>query len=143
MHKTADLIFKEVVCWFGQPEQVICDRDPRFMSNFFQALMKILGTKIGASTAYRPQIDGQTERMNRFVEEVLRAYSMEQAALWPRYVKATEFAINNSVHLVTGFTPFFSNYSRHPRMPFDKQISMYEKSPPADRRGIDLYEKLS
>ena len=140
---TADLFFREVVCRFGQPEHVICDRDPRFVSNFFSSLMKFMGTKIGASTAYRPQTDGQTERMNRFVEEVLRAYSMEQSALWPRYLKAAEFAINNSVHAVTGFTPFFLNYSRNPRVPFDQHITIYEKSPPADRKGNALYEKLS
>ena len=140
---TADLIFREVVCRFGQPEHVICDRDPRFMSNFFSSLMRFMGTKIGASTAYRPQSNGQTERMNRFVEEVLRAYSMEQNTLWPRYLKAAEFAINNSVHLVTSFTPFFLNYWRHPRVPFGEHILIYEKSPPAERRGNDLYEKLS
>ena len=51
----------------GMPKEIICDRDPRFRSAFTQSLADILGTKIKMSTAFHPQTDGQTERMNRVV----------------------------------------------------------------------------
>ena len=57
---------------YGLPKDVVCDRDPVFFSNFWKALTDILNVKIRASSAYHPQTDGQTEIMNKKVEETLR-----------------------------------------------------------------------
>ena len=53
---------------------IVCDRDPRFTAAFFQELFDRLGTKLAFSTANHPQTDGLTERVNRIVEDVLRAF---------------------------------------------------------------------
>ena len=139
----AELLFKEVVCRFGQPEHIICDRDPRFTSRFFKAYMDIAQTKVAPSTAYHPQTDGQTERVNRVIEDVLRCYVSDQGENWHLYLRAAEFAINNSVQASTGFTPFYLNYGRNPRMPFDHELSVYDTVPEAARRGQLLYENLA
>ena len=64
----AQLFFEHVVCKFGMPKKIVSDRDPRFLSDFWTALMARLETKVGLSSSYHPQIDGQTERFHRSVE---------------------------------------------------------------------------
>lgn len=64
----ATLFFDRVVRDFGVPKTVVSDRDPRFVSAFWKALMSSLGTKLMYSTAFHPQTDGQTERAHRIIE---------------------------------------------------------------------------
>jgi transposase InsO family protein len=94
--ETARLYFDHIVCEHGLQEVLISDRDPRFTSEFWTELHKLLGTKLNISTAYRPQTDGQTERANRTIEEMLRSYCMDNQKDWDLYVKPVAFAYNNS-----------------------------------------------
>jgi hypothetical protein len=66
--ETAQLFFNRIVRDFGIPETIISDRDPRFTSSFWSALMQIVGTKLAYSSAYHPQSDGQTERQHMTIE---------------------------------------------------------------------------
>lgn len=68
------------------------------------------------STAAHPETDGQTERVNRVLEDVLRSYATSFVS-WAEFLPLAEFAINNAVHASTGLTPFFVNSARHPRVP--------------------------
>ena len=58
----------------GLPRELILDRDKLFISRFWKALMAQLGVKHKLSTAYHPQIDGQTERMNQTLKQYLRCF---------------------------------------------------------------------
>src|SRR5579862_8578850 len=69
------------------------------------------------STAFHSQTDGQTERMNRTLEEMLRAYTTYQQDQWDEYLPAAEFAYNNSKQASTGFTPFELDCGQHPDTP--------------------------
>ncbi|DAZ93201.1 TPA: hypothetical protein N0F65_011742 [Lagenidium giganteum] len=68
------------------------------------------------STAAHPQTDGQTERVNRVIEDILRSFATSFDD-WSDILPVAEFAINNAGHASTGASPFFANYARHPRMP--------------------------
>jgi hypothetical protein len=68
MTKAACLYYEKVYTQFGLPDKIISDRDPRFASNLFQELGKLLGIKLVMSTAYHPQTDGETERVNQELE---------------------------------------------------------------------------
>jgi hypothetical protein len=70
----ANLFVREIYRLHGLPEVLVSDRDPRFTGIFWQALWRILGTKLRMSAPYHLQTDGQTERANRTLEEILRAY---------------------------------------------------------------------
>ena len=104
--ETAHLFFDRVIRDFGVPELIVSDRDPRWTGQFWRALMSIVGTFLAFSTAYHPQSDGQTERAHRVLEQVLRAYVLEAGSEWPRVLGHCEFAINSSVSVGTGVSPF-------------------------------------
>ncbi|GJS17546.1 putative reverse transcriptase domain-containing protein [Tanacetum coccineum] len=71
MDKLARMYLKEVVTKHGIPVSIICDRDPRFASNFWRSLQKALGTSLDMSTAYHPQTDGQSERTIQTLEDII------------------------------------------------------------------------
>jgi len=113
----AYLFFDHVFKHHGLPRVLISDRDSRFQSDFWQQLFKLTGTDVRLSTSYHPQTDGQTERDNRTIEDMLRPFVNAHLNNWHQLLPAVEFAYNNSVHASTGHTPFFLNYGQHPRTP--------------------------
>jgi hypothetical protein len=119
----AKLFFNEIVKHHGLPASIISDRDSRFTSSFWQHLWEQLGTKLAMSTAYHPQTDGQTERANRTIEEMLRAYVNTKQNDWDEYLAAIEIAYNNSKQTSTGFSPFYLNYGQHPTIPITTAIA--------------------
>ncbi|KAE8955818.1 hypothetical protein PF011_g31683 [Phytophthora fragariae] len=102
-----DLVFRH----HGLPESIVSDRDPRFTSAFWTRLFALLDTRLLMSTAAHPETDGQTERVNRVLEDVLRSYATSFAS-WSSFLPTAEFALNNSTHASTGLTPFFVNNAR-------------------------------
>jgi hypothetical protein len=115
--QTAELYFNTVTRLHGIQSGIISDRDPKFTSKFWEALMNLWRTKLGRSTAYHPQTDGQTERMNRLLQEILRAYVSQRHDDWDKRLAAAEFAINNSPSASSGQSPFYLNYGFHPLTP--------------------------
>ena len=66
------------------------------------------------STAFHPQTDGQTERVNQVIEAYLRSFVNKEQTDWCELLPMAEHTYNNSVTTATGLTPFFTNYGRHP-----------------------------
>uniref|UniRef100_A0AAV1UXT3 Integrase catalytic domain-containing protein n=1 Tax=Peronospora matthiolae TaxID=2874970 RepID=A0AAV1UXT3_9STRA len=98
------------------PRELVSDRDPRFTADFWRSVFKSLGTRLKMSTSDHPESDGQTERANRVLEEIIRGY-VHSFKSWSEFLPMVEFAINNSVHASTTHTPFYVNGLRHPRVP--------------------------
>ena len=105
--ETAELFFERVISQHGLPKVIISDRDSKFISHFWKKLFQLMGTTLKFSTAYHPQTDGQTERMNRVLEEMLRGFINHPQDNWEKLLPAVEFAYNSSVQASTGQTPFF------------------------------------
>lgn len=101
----------------GMPRVIISDRDPRFTSAFWQTLFKLLQTRLNISTAYHPQTDGQTERTNRTLEQLLRAYVHPQHDDWVNFLATAEFAYNSHANASTGVSPFATNFGFEPETP--------------------------
>jgi len=72
------LYIKEIIKLHGVPSSIISDKDPRFTSRFWDSLQKALGTKVRLNSTYHPQTDGQSERTIQSLEDLLRAYVLEQ-----------------------------------------------------------------
>jgi hypothetical protein len=90
--KLAALFVREVVRLHGVPERILSDRDPRFTAHFWKELWRLLGTLLTMSTAYHPQTNGQTERENRTLEEMLRGFTNWSQNDWDEHLPALELA---------------------------------------------------
>ena len=113
--KLADLFFDNVFRLHGLPTKIISDRDPRFDNAFWRRLFERMGVSLNMSTPSHPQTDGQTEVTIRALCDMLRAFVNSNRDDWLFYLSILEFAYNDSVHSVTGYTPFELNYGYHPR----------------------------
>jgi hypothetical protein len=91
----AQIFMKEVFRLHGMPKEIVSDRDTKFTSNFWKSLMASLETKLLFSTAYHPQTNRQTERVNQILEDMLRIHVMHQPRKWEDYLPLVEFAYNN------------------------------------------------
>jgi len=98
---------------YGISKTILSNRGPQFTSKFMEDLMRILGTKRKLSTAYHPQTDGQTERINQEIGTFLQHYVNYQQDDWMEWLAAAEFAYNDKKHATMGKTPFELNFGRH------------------------------
>ncbi|ESK90706.1 reverse transcriptase-rnase h-integrase [Moniliophthora roreri MCA 2997] len=121
--QAAELLLWNVYKRYGLPDKIISDRDPRFAAIVFQETTRLLGVKHTMSTAYHPQSDGESERVNQEMEIYLRMFCSKEQTEWSSYLHMAEFAHNNRTHLVTKNSPFFMIMGYHSRplpMAFEK-----------------------
>ena len=98
----------------GVPKTILSNRGPQFASKFMEEFTKVLGTKRKLSTAYHPQTNGQTERMNQKIGTFLRHYVNYQQDNWTECLATAEFLYNDKKHVATDRTLFELNFRRHP-----------------------------
>ena len=120
----AQLFVHHVWRLHGLPASLISDRDGRFTQPFFREVARITGVKQCLTTAYHPQGDGQTERMNRFLEDVLRHYVGPSQLDWHKHLDAAEFAINSAKQASTQACPFMLNYGQMPYTPHSLMVEL-------------------
>ncbi|KAL0561469.1 hypothetical protein IC582_001897 [Cucumis melo] len=115
--KWAQLYMSEIMRLHGVPVSIVSDRDARFTSKFWKGLQTAMGTRLDFSTAFHPQTDGQTERLNQVLEDMLRACALEFPGSWDSHLHLMEFAYNNSYQATIGMTPFEALYGKCCRSP--------------------------
>jgi len=101
------------------PESIISDRGVQFAAGMMKEVNNLLGIQTKLSTAYHPQTDGQTERINQELEQYLRVFIDHRQEQWPDWLKTVEFAYNNKIHVAIKNSPFKVNYRQDPRMGFE------------------------
>ncbi len=138
----ARLFIKHIFQFHGLPKKLISDRDPRFTSRFWKELCKRLNIQPRFSTAFHPQTDGQTERANRVIEEVLRHFVDKEHSNWEELLPLVAFAMNNAKSASHGETPFFLNYGTHPVNPVELDLPM-GTMPTLDRVLGDMSHTLT
>ena len=103
----------------GLPENIISDRGLQFAAGVMRELNAMLGIDNKLSTAFYPQTDGQTERMNQKLEQYLRMFIDHQQEQWLEWLGTAEFTYNNKVYTGTKVSPFKANNGQDPRMGFE------------------------
>ena len=101
----------------GFPRRIISDRDSKLTSKFWKALFDSVETELSMSTAFHPDSDGQIERVNQVIEDMLRAYCNRQPSSWVKYLPLVEFAYNSSHHRSLGMSPFKALYGQECLIP--------------------------
>ena len=112
--ETAELILNNVWRRVGLPQRIISDRGPQFAAKVIQELWKKLNVKSSLSTAFHPQTDGETERVNQEIEQYLRIFCNYQQDNWAELLPFAEFAHNIRSHAATGHSPFEIWYGYQP-----------------------------
>ncbi|MCO5595420.1 hypothetical protein L7F22_049462 [Adiantum nelumboides] len=113
----AQVFVKEIVRLHGVPDRIISDRDAKFTSKFWQAMFQSLRTQLNLNTAYHPETDGQTKRVNQVIEDILRAYCNQQPQKWIKFLHLVKFAYNSSHHRSLGMSPFKALYGQECLVP--------------------------
>ncbi|XP_019194766.1 PREDICTED: uncharacterized protein LOC109188591 [Ipomoea nil] len=103
--------------YHGVPRDIVSDRDPRFLSQFWESLQAALGTKLSLSTAFHPATDGQTERTVQTIEDLLRACMLDFQGSWEDHMDLIEFSYNNSYHSSIRMAPYEALYGQKCRSP--------------------------
>ncbi|RMZ86659.1 hypothetical protein DV736_g6115, partial [Chaetothyriales sp. CBS 134916] len=132
-HDWAISYFDYVFSKYGLPAKLISDRDPKFTSQFWTALVKRMGAELAMIAAYHPAANGQSERTNQTVEVTLRCLIADRSHLatsdWDEILPDTEYALNTLTNASTGYSPFLLLYGVHPR----EELAVQEDS----NEGVD------
>jgi len=119
--RLAKLFRDQVWRLHGLPESIISDRRVQFTVGMMKELNNLLGIQTKLSTAYHPQTDRQTERVNQELEQYLRVFIDHRQEQWPDWLGTAEFAYNNKIHATTKISLFKINYGQDPRMGFERR----------------------
>jgi transposase InsO family protein len=124
-HKTIDArgmatLFVQWIYRFGHtPESIVSDRGPQFVSSFWQEFCRIIGVKIKLSTAYHKQTDGQTEIMNRYIDQRLRPFVNYYQDNWSELIPLMDRAQMTLPHSSIGMAPYRLKFGVDPRTSWD------------------------
>jgi hypothetical protein len=110
--KLAKLYIENIVKLQGVPSRIVSDRGTQFTSRFWKSLHKAMGTKLDFSSAYHPQTDGQTERVNPILEDMLRACVLTYGKDGEQSLPYAEFSYNNGYQASLGMSPSEALYRR-------------------------------
>jgi hypothetical protein len=141
----AYIFLRIVASVHGVPTEIISDRDKLFTSKFWQTLTALLGIKRKLSTAFHPQTDGQTERLNQTIEQYLRCYVNYRQDNWVELLPLAQFAYNTAEAATTNMTPAYANFGFEPKA-YNTQLPDIAKSDAGITRAEDLrnlHEQLS
>ena len=123
------LMMEKIICHYGVPSMIVSDRDVRFTANLWKQWWTAINTSLGMSTAYHPQTDGQTERENRTMIQVIRSAIGDLHDEWDEQLPTVQFAMNSAKQSSTGQSPAMMMYGRELATPFDVQLGTNVSNP--------------
>ena len=121
---TARILWDNFICHYGFPEKFISDQGRNFESDLIKELCKIAAVKKLHTTPYHPQGNGQCERFNSTLCNMLGTLSEEEKSDWKSYPGCMTHAYNCTKHASTTYSPYFLMFGRHPRLPIDVEFGL-------------------
>jgi hypothetical protein len=115
--RLVELYMERMLCLHEMPKKIVSDRGSQFTTRFWQKLHECLDTRLDFSSAYHPQIDGQTKRTNQVLEDMLRACALKHGGSWDKSLPYVEFSFNNIYQASLKMSPFEALYGRKCRTP--------------------------
>ena len=135
---TARILWDNFICHYGFPEKFIPDQGRNFESDLIKELCKIAGVKKLHTTPYHPQGNGQCERFNSTLCNMLGTLSEEEKSDWKSYLGCMTHAYNCTKHASTTYSPYYLMFGRHPRLPIDVEFGL-SKSNSGDNSSKSRY----
>jgi hypothetical protein len=139
--QAAETLVAHVVRHHGIPASIVSDRDPKFVSKVWRALMKRLGTKGEMSTGYHAQTDGHAEREQKTLTTWLRAFATEFPKDWDQLLPLAELALNCMPQAASGVAPYELLYGRNPAQSVDRALSPSTAQEAADLADVPAAEE--
>ena len=121
---TARILWDNFICHYGFPEKFISDQGRNFESDLIKELCKIAGVKKVHTTPYHPQGNGQCERFNSTLCNMLGTLSQEEKSDWKSHLGCMTHAYNCTKHASTTYSPYYLMFGRHPRLPIDVEFGL-------------------
>ena len=121
---TARILWDNFICHYGFPEKFISDQGRNFESDLIKELCKIAGVKKVHTTPYHPQGNGQCERFNSTLCNMLGTLSEEEKSDWKSHLGCMTHAYNCTKHASTTYSPYYLMFGRHPRLPIDVEFGL-------------------
>ena len=126
------------ICHYGFPEKFISDQGRNFESDLIKELYKITGVQKLHTTPYHPQGNGQCERFDSTLCNMLGTLSEEEKSDWKSYLGCMTHAYNCTKHASTTYSPYYLMFGRHPRLPIDVEFGL-PKSNSGDNSSKSRY----
>ena len=137
----AQSFVRNIMPFFGFPDEIISDRDPKFTSLFWRSVLDNCNVSLRMSTSHHPQTDGLSEIMNKMVENYIRCFCNFNQTNWDYIIAAAEFSYNSSVGEDTGMSPFELDLGWQPRNPVDLMFrSCDDGSVDGSPGGVDEFK---
>ena len=121
---TAKVLWEQFLRHYGFPQKILTDQGRGFESDLFKELLDLATIEKVRTTSYHPQTNGQCERFNSTLMNMLGTLSPEQKRDWKAHLLTMCQAYNATQHASTGFSPYFLMFGRHPRLPMDYQMGI-------------------
>ena len=125
----ANILLHKVFGRFSPPTVLHSDQVANFESNFIHELCDLMGMAKTRTSAYHPQCDGQVERQNRTLQDMLSKFVSNRADDWDKWLNLVVFAYNTSRHDSTVYSPYEMIFRQTPCMPFELEIGMPLSNP--------------
>ena len=123
---TARILWDNFICHYGFPEQFISDQGRNFESDLIKELCKIAGVKKLHTTPYHPQSNGQCERFNSTLCNMLGTLSDEEKSDWKSHLGCMTHAYNCTKHVSNTYSPYYLMFGRLPRLPIDVEFGLHK-----------------
>ena len=121
---TARILWDNFICYYGFPQKFISDQGRNFESDLIKELCKIAGVKKVHTTPHHPQGNGQCERFNSTLCNMLGTLSEEEKSDWKSHLGCMTHAYNCTKHASTTYSPYYLMFGRHPRLPIDVEFGL-------------------
>jgi transposase InsO family protein len=112
--RVASLFLHHVFKLHGMPSSIVSDKDTTFTSMFWEELFRQQGVDLAMSSSYHPQSYGQTEVVNKSLEQYLRTFASDKPSLWVEWLPLAEYWFNTNYHVATKLSPFKALYGYQP-----------------------------
>jgi hypothetical protein len=133
---------KYYVAYHGLPDAIVSDRGEQFVRGVWAHICRIVKIKQRLSTAYHPETDGSTERMNQVIEEYIRHFTTYAQDDWDELAPLGQIAIASRDTASTGMSPFFAKHGYHPRLGESVELPEHVSTQSPARNPIEAAQKI-